>query len=116
MGSRETLLQTIVENACDLCCAGSAGISLLEEHDGQRYFRWLSVAGEVFASHTNVETRGCNEASSPGSRQALHRETNIGRNANEVVLYGVSGCVVKPRGVAAMRDPVAQLATSAKPG
>jgi signal transduction histidine kinase len=38
-----------VENACDLCCAGSAGISLLEEHDGQRYFRWLSVAGEVSA-------------------------------------------------------------------
>ncbi len=48
-GPRETLLQTIVENACDLCCAGSAGISLLEEHDGQRYFRWLSVAGEVSA-------------------------------------------------------------------
>ncbi|MFP3554151.1 hypothetical protein SB861_26100 [Paraburkholderia sp. SIMBA_049] len=38
-----------MENACDVCCAGSAGISVLEEHDGQRYFRWLAVAGEVSA-------------------------------------------------------------------
>lgn len=46
-GPRDVLLQTIVDVALDLCCAGSAGISLVEEQDGNRYFRWLAVGGEV---------------------------------------------------------------------
>ncbi len=44
---RGVLLQTIVDTALELCGAGSAGISLVEELDGNRYFRWLAVAGQV---------------------------------------------------------------------
>jgi hypothetical protein len=46
-GPRDALLQTIVDAALELCCAGSAGTSLVQELDGNRYFRWLAVAGQV---------------------------------------------------------------------
>ena len=39
------VLQKLAENALGLCRAQSAGISILEEHDGQRMFRWHAVAG-----------------------------------------------------------------------
>ena len=32
--------RTLAELVLELCDAGSAGISLLEEQDGRRYFRW----------------------------------------------------------------------------
>ncbi|MGF6410065.1 sensor histidine kinase [Paraburkholderia sp. MM5482-R1] len=44
-GSRERLLQEIVDAALLLCNAGSSGISLVEETDVGREFRWLAVAG-----------------------------------------------------------------------
>ena len=42
--------QKLAELVLDLCNAGSAGISLLEEHDGHRVFRWHAAAG-LFADH-----------------------------------------------------------------
>ena len=42
--------QKLVELVMALCDAGSAGISLLEEHAGRRVFRWHAAAG-LFASH-----------------------------------------------------------------
>jgi CheY-like chemotaxis protein len=39
------VLQKLAENALGLCRAQSAGISILEEHDGERMFRWHAVAG-----------------------------------------------------------------------
>jgi GAF domain-containing protein len=53
-GPRDVLLQTIVDAALELCCAASAGISLVEELDGNRYFRWLAVAGEVAALRGHI--------------------------------------------------------------
>ncbi|MFP3550166.1 ATP-binding protein [Paraburkholderia sp. SIMBA_049] len=53
-GPRDVLLQTIVDAALELCCAGSAGISLVEEQDGNRYFRWLAVAGQVAGLRGNL--------------------------------------------------------------
>jgi transcriptional regulator with PAS, ATPase and Fis domain len=45
--SPEGILQELVENALDLCSAQSAGISLLEEENGQEIFRCHGVAGRL---------------------------------------------------------------------
>lgn len=39
------VLQNLVHLAKDLCQAHSAGVSLLEEENGKRFFRWHAVAG-----------------------------------------------------------------------
>ncbi|URD52427.1 ATP-binding protein [Chroococcidiopsis sp. CCNUC1] len=41
----ESLLQTLVEIALELCQAGTAGVSLLETSDGEEVFRWSELAG-----------------------------------------------------------------------
>ena len=45
--SPQHILKQLVETALDLCSAESAGISLLEEEDGRKIFRWHAVAGEL---------------------------------------------------------------------
>jgi GAF domain-containing protein len=45
-GSPRTLLQKLAETALELCGAQSAGVSLLEEDEGRRFFRWHAVTGE----------------------------------------------------------------------
>ena len=50
--SPQTILQKLAETAHCLCHAHTAGISLLEEHDGQEVFRWKALAG-VFADRLN---------------------------------------------------------------
>jgi len=49
----ERLLQELVDELCELCDAGSAGLSLLETaQDGQEaYFRWVATAGR-FSQYT----------------------------------------------------------------
>ncbi len=49
-GSPEQVLQELVKNALDLCAAQSAGISLLEEEEGRKIFRWHGLAGR-YAQH-----------------------------------------------------------------
>jgi GAF domain-containing protein len=44
-GSPSALLQKLAEKALELCRAHSAGVSLLEEADGRRFFRWHAVTG-----------------------------------------------------------------------
>jgi chemotaxis protein methyltransferase CheR len=48
--SPEHILQQLVETALHLCRAHSSGISLLEEEDGRKIFRWHGVAGR-YAPH-----------------------------------------------------------------
>ena len=48
--SPERTLQQLVEAALALCQAHSAGISLLEDENGRKIFRWHGVAGE-YAPH-----------------------------------------------------------------
>jgi signal transduction histidine kinase len=48
--SPERTLQQLVEAALALCHAHSAGISLLEDENGRKIFRWHGVAGE-YAPH-----------------------------------------------------------------
>jgi signal transduction histidine kinase len=55
LDSREVLLQRIADFAMSLCCAQSAGISLLEHENGQRFYRWHSVAG-AFANLRGLRT------------------------------------------------------------
>jgi signal transduction histidine kinase len=44
----DRVMNALLEAAMHLCCAGSAGLSLLETlPDGKRIFRWVSVAGEL---------------------------------------------------------------------
>jgi transcriptional regulator with GAF, ATPase, and Fis domain len=46
------MLQKLTELALELCDADTAGISLLETHDGQDVFRWEALSG-VFAPFRN---------------------------------------------------------------
>jgi signal transduction histidine kinase len=48
--SPERVLQQLVDTALELCRAQSAGLSLLEEENGRKIFRWHGVAGE-YAPH-----------------------------------------------------------------
>ena len=48
-GSQERIFQQLADCALRLCGAQSAGISLLEQIDGQQVFRWRATAGD-FAS------------------------------------------------------------------
>lgn len=43
----QSILQKLVDTALDLCQAHSAGISLLEESDGRKLFRWHALAGRL---------------------------------------------------------------------
>jgi hypothetical protein len=45
-GSPRAVLQKLADVALELCEAQSAGVSLLEEADGRRFFRWHAVAGQ----------------------------------------------------------------------
>jgi RNA polymerase sigma factor (sigma-70 family) len=44
------ILQRLVEAAIDLCQGGSAGISIIEDHLGEKVFRWHALTGAL-ASH-----------------------------------------------------------------
>jgi len=43
--SPRNVLQKLADTALDLCRAHSAGLSILEEENGQRIFRWRAIAG-----------------------------------------------------------------------
>ena len=49
------ILQKLAETALTLCCAHSAGLSVLEEVDQKKNFHWRAIAGE-WASHLNGGT------------------------------------------------------------
>ena len=72
--SPQTILQKLVETARRLCNAHTAGISLLEEHDGQEVFRWEALAG-VFADRLNNTM----------PRHASPCGTTIDRNATQLM-------------------------------
>ncbi len=72
--SPQTILQKLVETAHRLCNAHTAGISLLEEHDGQEVFRWEALAG-VFADRLNNTM----------PRPASPCGTTIGRNSTQLM-------------------------------
>jgi signal transduction histidine kinase len=50
--SPQMILQRLVETALQLCRAGTAGISLLEKHNGEEIIRWEALAG-VYADRRN---------------------------------------------------------------
>ena len=45
VNSPGTILQRLADTALGLCQAHSAGISLLEDEDGRKIFRWHALAG-----------------------------------------------------------------------
>src|SRR5262245_53876459 len=48
--SPDSILQQVAELALELCQAETAGISLIEQNEGQIVFRWRALAG-VFAMY-----------------------------------------------------------------
>jgi signal transduction histidine kinase len=44
--SPRTILQTLADTILELCQAGSAGISLLTQHDGGKRFYWPAISGK----------------------------------------------------------------------
>ncbi|HET6892179.1 MAG TPA: hypothetical protein VFH31_13835, partial [Pyrinomonadaceae bacterium] len=50
----QNILQKLVEVAHELCRADTAGISLLERHNGEALFRWEALAGTYlgYRNHT----------------------------------------------------------------
>jgi PAS domain S-box-containing protein len=61
--SPQTILQTLVETALDLCRADSAGISILERGGAAGVFRWHAVAGRFAA---NIGSYALREATPSG--------------------------------------------------
>lgn len=55
VNSPRELLQKLADVALDLCHAGSAGISIIEQDGDQQIFRWHALAGEL-ASHLGGTT------------------------------------------------------------
>ena len=53
--SPEGILQQLVQASLSLCHAHSAGISLLDEQEGQKVFRWSAIAGE-WSAHVGDTT------------------------------------------------------------
>ncbi len=53
--SPHTVLQTLAETVLDVCCAGSAGISLLTTEDNGKRFHWPAIAGS-WKSHVGGGT------------------------------------------------------------
>lgn len=45
-GSPRKVLQALSDTALELCRAHSTGISILEEQDGRKVFRWRAVSGQ----------------------------------------------------------------------
>jgi PAS domain S-box-containing protein len=43
--SPQTVLQVLADTLLDVCCAGSAGVSLLTKDDGGKRFYWPAIAG-----------------------------------------------------------------------
>ena len=72
--SPRSILQKLVETAHVLCNAHTAGISLLEERDGEEVFRWEALAG-VFADRLNNTM----------PRHASPCGTTIDRNATQLM-------------------------------
>ncbi|MEP6913659.1 MAG: ATP-binding protein [bacterium] len=70
----QTILQKLVEVALRLCRADTAGISLLENHDGKEVFRWEALAG-VFADRLDNTM----------PRYASPCGTTIDRNATQLM-------------------------------
>jgi transcriptional regulator with GAF, ATPase, and Fis domain len=52
----ESILQRVTEVARELCHAETAGISLIEQYEGQAVFRWRALAG-AFAAHLGNMTQ-----------------------------------------------------------
>src|SRR6185436_4305276 len=68
------ILQDLVEVALELCRADTAGISLIETHDGQQVFRWEALAGVYAGARHNMMPRNASPCG-----------TTIDRNATQLM-------------------------------
>jgi hypothetical protein len=50
------ILQRLVEAAIELCHGGSAGISIIEDHLGEKVFRWHALTGALAANRWGIHT------------------------------------------------------------
>jgi hypothetical protein len=69
--SPDSVLQRLVESAAELCRAGSAGISLIEEEKGRKIFRWRAIAGQFAKNLLGTTPRDFNPCGVVVDRNAV---------------------------------------------
>jgi hypothetical protein len=85
VNSPGTILQRLADTALDLCQAHSAGISLLEDEDGRKIFRWHAMAGRYAPYLWGTTPREFSlEALKRGEKQAGHDLPNFDRTGSDL--------------------------------
>ncbi len=78
--SPERILQQLAEVALNLCFAQSSGISLLEEEQGRKIFRWHGVAGEYEPHLWGTTPRDFSPCGTVLDRNAVLLMSNLDRH------------------------------------
>lgn len=95
------MLRTLAQAALELCDAGSAGVSVLEqEEDGRRIFRWVALAGkaaEYRNGTTPAEWSPCGVCLARGKTTLFHHPERHFTYFEEKGIVIVEGLVVPMR-------------------
>jgi hypothetical protein len=67
----QNILQKLVEYALELCSAGSAGVSLLEDDESEPVFRWHALAGEYVVHRDGTMPRSASPCGITIDRNAV---------------------------------------------
>ena len=66
------VLQKLIDITCEVCRAHTAGLSLLETHNGKELFRWEAVAGRYADCRNNTMPRNASPCGTTVDRNATH--------------------------------------------
>jgi transcriptional regulator with GAF, ATPase, and Fis domain len=64
------VLQKLIDITCEVCRADTAGLSLLETHNGEELFRWEAVAGRYAAYRNHTMPRNASPCGTTVDRNA----------------------------------------------
>lgn len=67
------VLQKLIDITCEVCRAHTAGLSLLETHNGKELFRWEAVAGR----YADCRTTPCREMPALVARRLIGTLLNL---------------------------------------
>ena len=70
------VLQKLIDITCEVCRAHTAGLSLLETHNGKELFRWEAVAGRYADCRNNTMPRNASPCG-----------TTVDRNATQLMIW-----------------------------
>ncbi len=78
--SPQSVLQTLADVALSLCNAHSAGVSVLEDHNGVPVFRWRALSGQLAPQAGRTMPRAFSPCGTVVDRDALHLWSRPGRH------------------------------------